>query len=433
MITIEQAPQIFHPAYNPCYFVLDSNNKTNAGFRYIVEVQVGSTIIATYRTRPVPITGLGEVDISKAIQTTFDNDFQQLVSYDAEQHYLNYNLVLSEEYFVSHALFGARVATGSGTWAWANWSDTAFNPTGANLTQWASLTEPPFEAGDNVTINQLTGLLPSLEGSFTVVDKFLLGGVWYLVINLPWIGGGVKANTATATYTNGQKFREEVAQSGTFTSWRGAFRFAEFPDYDNEKYLLNFTNKELLTTMPDGFRISRTQQTRFALRRETTYNFHLIRRNGYPWSDFGVTDEASLVAWLAEVSDYTAINVTNLVISGTELKCNVSASGGSDLVLINLLIQEIIAIGQGFIGLLSLILESNPLTEFNPIIPLPNTLQFLLLENNNISDWSLSEPWATLQTPFTNLCEISTSGNPTPAIGTNFEAIINTKNATVTF
>lgn len=298
MITIEEQPQPFHPAFNAAYFVFDSDNKTNLGFRYIVDIEVDGDIVATYRLRPKPETLFGEVDISKALQTLLKNDFQQLVSYDAQGHYINYKLVLSEEYFVNHDLYGARVATGSGVFAWPNWSNLAFNPTGANLTQWASLTEPPYVQGDIITINQLTGLIPSLEGSFTVIDKFLLGGIWYLVINLPWIGGGVKSNTATSRFTNGQKFVDEVAESDEFTVWRGAFRFAEFPDYDNELYEMNSDSKEFLTTMPDVVRISRNTQTRFAAN---------IRTAGMYYVQFNISG----ILYRYELVDYSIGGVTN--------------------------------------------------------------------------------------------------------------------------
>lgn len=427
MTTIEQSPQVFHPAFNPCYFVLDSDNKTETGFRYIVEIEVSSTIIATYRVRPLPVSLLGEVDISKALQTMLDNDFQELVSYNAENHYINYNLVLSEEYFVNHSFFGARVATGSGIWNWVNWGNTAINPTGANQTMWASLTEPPFVAGDVVVINQLTGLLAPLEGTFTVLDKVNIGGTWYIVIDLPWIGGGVKSNTAVAKYANGLKFREEVATSGTFTAWRGAFRFAEFPNYNNEKYLLSGVTKELLTTMPDAVRISRTTQTRFALRFGQTFNFWVFA----DWAALGVTNQATFIAWVEANSDYTVDSVTDFSLVGTELKCNIAASGGTGLFFQSQGITEVKAIGNGFELINILRLTDNNLTTFNPTLPLPISVTNLYLDVNNISDWLLLEPWITAQPAFTNPCEIYTQDNPTSAVGTAFETAANLKNATI--
>ena len=427
MITIEQAPQPFHPAFNGVYFILDSTNKTNTGFRYIVAVEVDGDIVGTYRLRPTPNAGLGEVDISKVLQTLLTNDFQQVVSYDAEGHYINYNLVLSEEYFVAHALFGARVATGTGTWAWPNWSNLAFNPTGANLTQWASLTEPPFEQGDSITINQITGLIPSLEGNFTVVDKFLLGGFWYIVVNLPWIGGGVKGNTATSKFTDGQKFVSSTETSDTFTAWRGAFRFADFPNYDNEKYLLDGLAKELLTTMPDTVRISRTTQTRFALRFGETFNFWVFA----DWGDLSVTNQATFIVWVEANSDYTVDSVTDFSLVGTQLKCNIAASGGVIIDFSSQGITDVKAIGNGFEGIQQLRLTDNSLTSFNLVLPLPTSLTTLRLISNDISDWSLLEPWITAQPAFTNPCNIATTDNPTSAIGTTFETIALAKNAII--
>jgi len=44
-----------------------------------------------------------------------------------------------------------------------------------------------------------------------------------------------------------------------------------------------------------------------------------------------------------------------------------------------------------------------------------------------------SEAWANNQSAFTNLCEIYFTGNPDSPIGTNFETILLTKNATLSY
>jgi hypothetical protein len=149
------------------------------------------------------------------------------------------------------------------------------------------------------------------------------------------------------------------------------------------------------------------------------------------WADLGVTNQATFIAWIEANSDYTVDSVTDFSLELFELKCNVSASGGDELNLFSKGITDIKAIGNGFIGITDILLNQNILTKFNPILAMPITLTQIKLSDNSISDWSLSLPWINSQPEFTNPCSIDTSTNPSTAIGTSFEAIANTKNATI--
>jgi len=172
------------------------------------------------------------------------------------------------------------------------------------------------------------------------------------------------------------------------------------------------------------------------------------------WADLGVTNQATFIAWIEANSNYTVDLVTDFSLIGFELKCNITAIGGSDLEIGSNGITEVKTIGNGFDSLQNLDLSGNVLTEFNPILPLPNTLQnlalafqnltkfnpelplpislqYLDLIDNNISDWSLSLPWINSQPAFDDPCTIFTETNPSTAIGTDFETIANTKNATI--
>lgn len=172
------------------------------------------------------------------------------------------------------------------------------------------------------------------------------------------------------------------------------------------------------------------------------------------WADSGVTNQSTFITWVQANGDYTVDSVTGFSLVGTELKCNIAASGGSELDLSIQGITEVKAIGNGFDGLTVISLKGNNILFFNLILPLPNSLQELALndnnlttfnptlalpgsllvislEQNNISDWSLLEPWITAQPAFTNPCEIYTQDNPTSAIGTAFETIALSKNAII--
>ena len=68
-VTLISSPEVFHPAYNQSYFVFDSDDSAENGFRYVVDVIVSSAIVATYKIRPLPNTLYGEVDIAKVVQS----------------------------------------------------------------------------------------------------------------------------------------------------------------------------------------------------------------------------------------------------------------------------------------------------------------------------------------------------------------------------
>lgn len=157
------------------------------------------------------------------------------------------------------------------------------------------------------------------------------------------------------------------------------------------------------------------------------YNFWVFA----DWTALGVTNQATFIAWVEANSGYTVDSVSDFNLVGTELKCNIAASGDSSLIFESQGITEVKAIGNGFDGLKDIVLTNNSLTTFNLILPLPSGLLALNLQNNNISNWGLSLPWINAQPAFTDPCTILTSGNPTSAVGTAFETAANLKNATI--
>ena len=85
-------------------------------------------------------------------------------------------------------------------------------------------------------------------------------------------------------------------------------------------------------------------------------------------------------------------------------------------------------------SLIYLILSYNQIVTFNPTIALPSSLLRLELNNNQMTTagYTASEPWANMQPSFTATCAVQLQGNVNSASGTNFKAILETKNCTVT-
>lgn len=262
-ITIIAQPQDLTPAYNPMYFYVDSTSKTQLGFRYIIEVTNVNTseVIGTYKLKPIPTTLYGEVDISGLIQSELKTDFKQMTHNIASNHLVSYRLQIDEEYFVSLAFLGYGFA---GAINWANYLNPSINPNGFSRTFIASTTLPTYLPGDVVLINQTSvAFRPELQGVHTVLDVFLSGGFYFIVLDLLWIGSGVNS-TGNVSYADGQKTIVSGIMSGIYSGFKGAFKFLDFKNYDHLNYITDGVTKKLLTTIPNGVRISRNKPTYFS-------------------------------------------------------------------------------------------------------------------------------------------------------------------------
>lgn len=84
-------------------------------------------------------------------------------------------------------------------------------------------------------------------------------------------------------------------------------------------------------------------------------------------------------------------------------------------------------------SLKSLFLSNNQIVSFAPTYPLPPSLQYLYFQNNLItsSGYVNSENWANNQIPFTSSCEINFNGNVNSIEGTNLQSILLTKNSVI--
>lgn len=294
-ISTVDSPQALTPAYNPMYWYFDSTNKTEEGFRYIIEVveDASSDVIGTYKLRPIPTTQYGEVDIRKLIQSTLYNDFQTSKVYKPNGHQTDYRVNASEEYFVNVA-FTDYLFAGSGTWA--NVSDPSVNPSGISRTMLShGATNPGFSAGDVINVAQADtpAFRNELEGIHTVLDVFLDTGVYYTVLDLNWIGSGATSAGVT-TYADGLKSVFPSFSGAPQSVFKGSVSFVDFITYDDANYELNGSGKEFLSTLPEGVNISRNMPTWLAgniLDATDTYIVFVVDGTAYRYaigSDTGI-------------------------------------------------------------------------------------------------------------------------------------------------
>lgn len=270
MISIISAPDNLHPAYNPTYYYINSNNKSKTGFRYIVEIKEKNSgdLITRWTLKPRPVDGYGEIDISRALQIELDKKFNKdLDKWESNlEQILEYRVEFGEEYQFE--------------WEYSDYSGANFvfddgSPLGPPnfffLFDNGTASVAPFNSGDVVRVIQDDpSVKPQLEGIFTVNDFFIsaTAGVninpdtpvgsdinGFIVNNLivssgPTVGGKV-------IYADGRKSKFSNLVNVEKVAFRGAIPFLDFNNYDGENYDLDnlVDTTKLLTTHPDGFKV----------------------------------------------------------------------------------------------------------------------------------------------------------------------------------
>ena len=257
-ITLSGSPQIIAPAYNPTVYFVDSDNKTEPSFRYVVDVYEAGTTnkIGEYRVAPRPSDGLGYVDISKLIDSTLTYDFNPtLTTYDiASNSFYDYDIKFGEEYSTAWLYDDFEVGGGTGT--------TYCN---VKLTTLTAATGHNFSTGDQVVVTQVSGgtaLNKSINGLHTVVLGLTGSTDQYIIIDDLWVcgggavvSGGPFGGSIVFADNRNTVYRDLLAVTGQ-TAFNGALPFNTFNAYDYSNYGLASiisTIKCALTDMPTVF------------------------------------------------------------------------------------------------------------------------------------------------------------------------------------
>jgi hypothetical protein len=167
-ITILQQPNKYQSGYNPIKYVIDSTNKNQPGFRYVVQIFDASTSVklAEYDVAPDPFdNGRGKIDISRVIQNKL-NTFLNLtstVANNATTTYYGYDIKFGESFSFEWAFNDYIFITGGGC---GLTTDSAFGAGFSNVTH-------PFQVNDQVFV-QLNSAHNDcrdvINGYFTVVS-----------------------------------------------------------------------------------------------------------------------------------------------------------------------------------------------------------------------------------------------------------------------
>jgi hypothetical protein len=182
--TIIGKPDKYSPVFNPIYFYMDSTNKTEEGFKYLVDVYSASTAdkINRYSIFPRPVDGVGVADINQVLKSQigcYINQTQNFIE-TAEEDYFNYDIVFSEQYLYKWSFYDNYAASG------------------LTLGLYSVDATHYFEVGDFVNVVQNSGATnPEYDGVHRVVKK----GYNYIELDTPFLSAS-PVNSGYVTIAN---------------------------------------------------------------------------------------------------------------------------------------------------------------------------------------------------------------------------------------
>ena len=290
-------PKETTPAYNPVNWWVDSTNKNETGFKYVVDVYDSTpTKIAEYRVAPRVSDGYGMIDLSRLLQGQVSKDLEltNTTYYDATNSYFKYSVNFGEEYNASYAYTGFS-------------SSTVY----VKLTGFSSV---PFVAGDQINLTEGTATNPLLEGLHTVVE------VGATTVTIDVFYADLVSPTSTAgelIYSDNRKtITRDLLVKSDYYVFNGAEKWLDFRTYDDATYQLDGVTKQFLTNMPENFYIKDTADAFLNYMPQTAATRRMFFEN-----DLGDTFYKDVTPTAAEWVNGCSVGANNLgtltLVSGT--------------------------------------------------------------------------------------------------------------------
>lgn len=242
-VTFISEPKDFTPGFNPVVFIVDSDNKAENSFRYVVDIYKSATSEKIHESRVPPRVGdgYGFIPVEKIVQSYMSStlDLTATTSVDGSGSFFAFDIKIGEEYVEA-------------------WSYDDFEFRTGNKTAFNSTTVHAFSVGDQISVQQTDGGVekPILQGLHTVVD---VPNSTEVIIELPFslVGAGATMGGVVGFADNRTLITRDLAED-TKVVFDGAIPFVEFNGYDDSVYKLklNSTTNRLLTTLPDTFYMS---------------------------------------------------------------------------------------------------------------------------------------------------------------------------------
>lgn len=236
-ITIKGSPDVFSPAFNPIYYYLDSTNKNEDGFKYVVDIYRTGTadLLASYKLFPRPNDGYGVCDINQILKSQLSEDILGIKGpRDTPPAYSCYDIEFGEEYVVK--------------WSF---TDTEFAPSGQTYFVGTGGTQP-FVAGDLILAQQNSGFTEDrYNGVFVVLSansNTILVDIDF--VSSPTIGGFITFSDQRKTI-----FQDLTGFTGSCV-FNGAVAHQEFMQYDSTDYDTSVNSgATFLTNIPNNYTV----------------------------------------------------------------------------------------------------------------------------------------------------------------------------------
>lgn len=246
-ITIISQPNKYQSGYNPIKYVIDSTNKNQPGFRYVVQIfDAGTTNkLAEFDVAPDPFdNGRGKIDISRIVQNKL-NTFLSLTSTaanNATTTYYNYDIKFGESFSFEWAYNDYLFIPGGGC---GLTTDSIYGAGFSNVTH-------PFQVGDQIFVQMniaYNDCRDVINGYFTVVS---VPSNKTIEISLPFPCSG-PASPGKVFYADNRKIRTLNLQSATARiAINTALSVKEYATLQGNmsSYVLSASTQNNLTNLP---------------------------------------------------------------------------------------------------------------------------------------------------------------------------------------
>jgi len=233
--------QAINPAYNQNIHYFESTRRNEEGFKFVVDINSGTTNICRLRYFPRPNDGLGEFDVRGIIKNKVSTYISNTLNSVAinENNIFRYTFDVGEEYVKYWAFTGMYASTAN------------------TLSISASTDTHPYLVGEQITIAADTGftIYDGLATITSVADNKTI------TTNIPFTSAS--AVTGTTVYFDHRKtYYPSYSAGDAFRVFKGAIPQREFMSYDYEEYYLKIfsTTNKMLTTVSDYYPVKMTNK-----------------------------------------------------------------------------------------------------------------------------------------------------------------------------
>lgn len=206
-----------YPAYNPIVYVLSSTESTNDSFKYVVDVSVSSSLIATLKTVPDPVYGYGVIETGQIAQANLATTFTTASTFfSAKNGNREFTFQFKEEWTSGSSYILTPTGLSSSIYIWNGalglneWEDIESGGTNNYVITTTSDTKPLSSATEKWTSKNARQWL-----YFLCSDE---AGARYLYIDVYTQSGQV--GTYRLTMPGGLQNTAELRMFGVQTGWK---------------------------------------------------------------------------------------------------------------------------------------------------------------------------------------------------------------------